>query len=131
MAEIETIIASRMESHAGLTALISTRSYNTLAPERVAKPYVVWTPGAIERIKVAGGSAALVKTSIDVDVYAATADSRMSVSAQLRSALDGWSTTSGAPLVQRAYLIDQEDSYEEDTKLYRRWHRMEVWYEEA
>lgn len=105
---LETVIYTRSQAHAGLTALIGTRLYFDELPQGVTLPAVLYARVHSERPSCMGADAGLVRARAQFDVYAATAKAARAVVEQLRSCYQRWSNTSGT-VVQDTYVLSEAD----------------------
>ena len=117
-------IYRQLHAFAGLEALVGTRiSPHGHGLQGGTLPYVTYQRLSTERTYLHDQSAAISKETVQVDCYAGDPDEARQVAVQVQQALDAWSS----PEVNRAFIRDDEDFYERDTKLYRVRVEAEVW----
>ena len=103
-----------LTNFAGLTALISTRTYPLLLPQDPTLPGMTYTrvTGSRQTTLVDGTGGDLERVYYQLDAWATTIKAAYQVSAQARLAL------AAATTFKTVYLQDR-DGYDTDTKLFR------------
>jgi hypothetical protein len=87
------------------------RVYPLIAPDGVARPYIVYQRVAANTENILSGGSGLVNTRLQVDVYATTYAQAQSVAAAIDALMADWA-------VQNVSVLSQ-DFYEPDAKLHR------------
>lgn len=105
---LETVIYTRSQAHAGLSALISTRLYFHELPQNATLPAVMYARVHSERPSCMGDDAGLARVRMQFDAYASTAKAARGVIEQLRDCFQRWSNTSGT-VVQDTYVLSEAD----------------------
>lgn len=105
---LETAIYSYLSGVTAVTDLVGTRIYPGQAPQGVALPYVIQFRVSTRRFPHVGGPSGMVRTRIQIDVYAATLDSAQSVFDALRDNLDGWRATLMDDVYVQSVNLDDE-----------------------
>lgn len=130
MAEIEQVIESKLTAHSGLSALISTRLYPLLLPQRPTLPAVTYQRISTMTIPTRDEPhASLGRPRFQFNVWAATFASARAVAQQLRVALPTLQQASN-PRVDVALLQDDQDVYEADTGKWQAILDAFIWHEE-
>lgn len=96
---IYSALYDHLAGNAGVSALVSTRIYATVAPANTAQPYVTFFRVSEEHFNHLLAAAGHVNVRMQCDVWAATPDSAAAVGDALRSALHGYSGTMGDELL--------------------------------
>lgn|SRR3990167_2054711 len=93
---IEDIIYSRMTTHAGTAALISTRCYPSQLPQGATIPAVTYQPiSRPERDDVPG----MFEQRVQFNCWAASVLAASALATQVRAAFTGWRDKNGTPVV--------------------------------
>ena len=96
---IESVIFDRLSTHAGLSALVSTRVYpGGKMPQNTEYPALTYGWVSSERISAMGSDTGIVRARLQVDVWAETYLSVRATAVQVRAALKRWSTTTGVTI---------------------------------
>lgn len=85
--------------------------YPVIAPDLVAKPYIVYQRVSVNSENVLSGNSGLVNSRVQIDVYATTFAQVVTIAAQIDALMAGWS-------VQNVSVLSQ-DGYEDAVKLFR------------
>ena len=109
----ELALFTRLSTHSGLSALISTRCYPLLMPQKAIFPNVVY-----QRISSTeqNGTSTIRETRFQISCWGVTYSSMHSIATQVRAALEGYSDLT----IKMARVVNQLDDYEDDTATYRR-----------
>jgi len=114
---LESDLLARLDGFAGLTALVSTRSYHLHLPQKPTYPAVTFQRISTERVSAMGADTGDVRARIQTDAWATTIDSAMAVAAQVRAALKRYGGTNSVTI----YDILQESEiplYEDEIQIY-------------
>jgi hypothetical protein len=115
--------------------LVNNRIYPHLLPPQPTLPALTFfrvTPGGTGVEYSHGGSSNLVSPRYQVDAWAKTSVDRAAVSAQVLAALSGRRGAFGAEVARSSFAVDPgRDSYEPETKLYRRTFEFEIQHAES
>src|SRR4030042_5808294 len=108
MAEVETVIYTRLSGYAGLIALTSTRIYPLILPQSPTLPAVTY-----QRIdgprESRFGADPVAHPRIQVDSWAKTYAGVKAVAPQVRGALQLWSSAATDPVVMTVEIDSDED----------------------
>ena len=105
---------ARLLGASALTALTSTRVYWGVAPQNVAKPYVVmYRVSGIRDMKMSGASG-LVESRVQIDSFGTTYASAKGVARQIEARLSGYRGTQSSIVFDGCFLIAERDGYEPD-----------------
>lgn len=113
----ESDIYGALAGHSGLSTLVGARVYPDVAPQAVAKPYVVWQQIWSETAEDFDGPASASSLDIhqiQITSWADTAQKAISVQEQVRLAIETASAFDAWGEQQRSM------GYESDTKLFGR-----------
>ena len=105
---IDNAIASRLNSHAGLDALIDGRSRPGRAEQNITKPYVTFFVVGNTRPSAMGSDTGVVHGRWQFDIWASSSTSLKAVVAQLILALQRWRQDSGPKIFDTFILNDHE-----------------------
>jgi hypothetical protein len=86
---IETDLYTTLSNDAGVTALVSTRIYPSLAPEGVTHPYITYQVITGTRLSTITGVGDATRKRIQMSCHANTYSVAKSVSAAVEAALEG------------------------------------------
>lgn len=109
---IEDDIFSTLALNTGISALVATRIYPTIAPETVTPSFIVYTRVTTNPVNSLVGTNALKNPLFQIDVYSRTHQQARSLGILIREAI-----LAATPF--SAVWRDTRDDYEPDTKLYR------------
>lgn len=133
---VDSQLKSRLRGFAGLTAIVGSRIHSEEAPQDTAFPYLTYfrVDGIPERVM--GPAYPLIRARYQFDAWAqATAASSAfalarSVLAQVRAALDTWSTSSGTIIQCALFISDGPDDSDDESKSKKSSVDYEINYEE-
>lgn len=133
---VDSQLKTRLRGFAGLTAIVGSRIHSGDAPQDTAFPYLTYfrVDGIPERVM--GPSYPLISARFQFDAWAqSTASSSAfaiarSVIAQVRAALDPWSTSSGTIIQCALFISDGPDGSDEESKSQKSSIDYEINYEE-
>jgi hypothetical protein len=101
---LEAAIKARIAAHAGLTALVSGRVFNTYVSPLPTRPYLIVRmidgPG---RARSMGNGATLIAQRVQVTVISESASSEIAVHAQVMAALDWLTGTFAGTAIELSY----------------------------
>lgn len=135
MSLISDFIA-RLAADTSVTALVSTRIYDTRAPQAPAKPYIVCQEISATRAPDLSGSSGAVNTLMQVSCRGVSAISARSVGEQVRDLMDGYRGTMGSTDVRFCNLdgdqmVDDPPATGEAQGLASRIMEFSIWHSEA
>lgn len=107
---------TRLSTHAGTAALVSTRVYPVILPQNVTMPAI-----AYQRISgtAQNGTTQIREARYQISCWGSTFASAQSVATQVRAALEEWSIGGSGVYVRMARVVNEQDDWEEDTRSYR------------
>ena len=118
---LETALRAELLSGSGIG--VGTRVYPLALPATAELPAVVYTRVSTQRLHCMGGDLALQRPRMQIDVYADTYASALTVAGNILTKLQNKTGTigsSGHTVTNGAILTENEtQSYEPDTKTYR------------
>lgn len=116
---VEGAIFTQATTHAGLSALISTRAYFVRGPQNPTKPFVVFTRVSAEREHASGTDANPTHAGFQITAMAADASGARDVADQVKLAFDRWSGTVDSTVIQGTLRDGSDlDLYDDVTKTY-------------
>lgn len=119
----------RGRTHAGLTALIGTRLYPGVLPQKCTYPAVNYSRVTAPRVSAMGADTGLVRARFQFDIWAETYAAARAVATQVIAAYKRWNTTTGVT-IQDIYLVGDVDLYEDETRIHHPALDFEVIYQE-
>jgi hypothetical protein len=87
---VEQAVYERLAAAAGVTDLIQTRIYPILAPQDVARPYVVFARQETANLATLGGRGTHDRVDLQVICHAETVDGARALASAVIVALDEW-----------------------------------------
>lgn len=134
MAAFEEELQSYLETDPGVSALVEDHIYPVRRPEKSPIPAVEWRRVDASRVYTHTPfieTDAWVQTRIQVDCWAYTFTEALNVGNAVLAALSGYEGGVTGTLIQSSMAVDEADSYEADTKFYRRRLDFRMMYEDA
>lgn len=127
---------AHLSGNAGVAALVSTRIFPLIIPQRSAEtilrqPCLVYSRVDVQRQQRFCETDGLVRSSFQLDCYAREYDDSNAVAAATRAALIDFRGMMGSVEVKAVFLDSQSDMVEPDPGLYRIVQRFVVWHEES
>lgn len=118
---IEEALFSYLSTYSGLSTLISKKIYPIIAPEGTAVPYVTYTRISGQRFHAFRSDSGMTNPTFQFSCFGTSYSNAKAVAAQLRAALQNYSGTMGGVggvSVQSVLLIDENDLYDDEAKVY-------------
>ena len=118
---IEEALYAYLSSHAGLTALVSTRIYPLVMPQNATLPAVTFSKISGPRAHAMQQDAGLAYPRFQVSCWGGTYKQAKEVAGQVRAALQDYTGTmggAGGVVVSGVFLEDENDLYEPGTQAY-------------
>jgi len=132
MAYIEEEIFARLNTYAGVSALVSGRIYPIHLPQNPTYPCVVYTRIANEHINNLDGSAGLSKPWIQIDAWADDPMEARDIGEQIRLGLQGYSGSPASGVKIHGVELDSDrETYEYEVMKYRHSADYFVWHSEV
>lgn len=120
---------SYLRDHAGLSALIERRVYPGRLPDPPTLPAVVYTRVSTVGTSAMDGPLADVEARFQIDVWSERYLEAIEVADQVRAAMLGYTGDMGTRSVAIPRMSNQQDSYEEETGLYRVMTEFIIWHD--
>lgn len=113
---IGNLLYSRLTTHAGTSALISTRCYPLTLPQKPTLPALVY-----QQISSAPnqGTSTLHRDRYQISCWASTYSGAVALATQVQSALEEHTDTDQTPYLKMTYRVNSLDDYDPDDELYR------------
>ena len=128
---VEGAIYTQATTHAGLSALISTRAYLGRGPQNPTLPILVFMRVSSEREHAMGADANPTHARFQLMAMAGDADEARGVADQVKLAFDRWSGTVDGTVIQSTLRGGADlDLYDDTTKTYMALVDFMVHYEE-
>ena len=128
---VEGAIFTQATTHAGLSALISTRAYLARGPQNPTLPILVFTRVSSEREHAMGSDANPTHARFQLMAMADDAGEVRDVADQVKLAFDRWSGTVDGTVIQGTLRDGADlDLYDDTTKTYMAAIDMMIHYEE-
>ena len=133
---IEEALYTYLSTHAGLSALVSTRVYPVVMPQGCTLPAVTYQKIDGPRVHAMGSDAGLAHPRFQVSCWGSTYKSTKDVAAQVRAALQDYTGTmggAGGVSVGGVFLDDENDLFDDaaGTGVYHVALDFIVWHTEA
>lgn len=133
---IEVALFDHLSGDAGVAALVGTRVFPLVIPQRSSQtvlrhPCLVYARLDVRRQQKFCETDGLVRSNFQLDCYATTYAESGNVAAATRSALIDFRGMMGAVRVRAVFLDSQSDFVEPDPGLYRVVQRFIIWHDES
>jgi len=126
---IDEAIFSRLSNYAGLTALVGTSPagiFPVIAPQDVARPFVVFQKISNERISAMGSDTDIARARFQFTSYAETHEGARDVGKQVRLALQRYSGVVATVTIDDIFIENELDDYDPETLLHSKVQDFEV-----
>jgi hypothetical protein len=130
--DISVALYSYLSNYAGLTALVSTRIYPTIAPQGATIPCVVIQKISGNRNHTMQGDIPLTNQIHQISIYAESHASQVAIAAQIRVALNnyvGVMATNGVT-VQGVMIVSEFEGYDTEAKEFFEKIDFEIFYDQ-
>ncbi len=127
---LEEHIHARIDAQ---VASVGTRIYPDKLPDNTSQetlPAVRYSIVTEERPSAMGSDPGNVQSTVQVDVYALTADVRRTTADLVRAALQRYNGTIGSHQIDASFVDDQESSFESESKMFRMRFNFDIWHRE-
>lgn len=131
---IEQALMTYLLAQSGITALVSTRIHFARAPQDVANPYIIVIKIDAPREHSHDGSSQLAHPRFQLSIFASTYSQAKNIAAAVQAALQGYSGTmggAGGVAVGNVLYEDENDLYEEETRLFHVACDYIIWHEDS
>lgn len=113
----EKVIHNRLSTHAGVSALVSTRVYPLVLPQEPTYPAITYAKVSSQRIEAVHSDPGMAIIRIQVTCWALTFDSVKSLAEQVRLALERYGTAVTGTTIAGVTVYDirmgsEADAYE-------------------
>ena len=127
MAVAADAVYTRLSTFAGLTALVSTRTYPVKAVQEPTKPFVWFRMISEVRPSTMSVDTGLVGTVFETNAIADTAESSSNVAEQVRAALQRWRDSGASPAIVDSFMVNRRVFFEEGKEEIRTLAEFLVW----
>ena len=131
MASVEKSVYGKLSGTSAVTDLVSTRIYPHMARQGDSLPYVTYFIVSSVPLNASTGSTDTVQTTIQIDVWAASASSAKAIADAIFTALDGYNDATNAVSYYTMQARRQEMDAPEDGSqrpIYRESMDWDVWH---
>lgn len=113
---ISELVYAALSNDAGVSALVSTRVYPVILPQRPTLPAISY-----QRISnsVKDGTSDIRQSRWQVDGWAQTYAGITALSAAIKTAMDAYHDTDQSPMIKWTDIVNELDDYDPETDLYR------------
>jgi len=119
MTTIQSVLYTRLSTHAALTSLTGLRIFPVEAPDGTARPYLTYHLISRNEVTACDGDAGVIDQVIQIDVWAESYAGARAVAEVLKTRLTNWKDAATTPAVLRTFKEDERDDYEDDTRIFR------------
>ena len=138
MTDLEEGLVSYLSAYAGLTAIISTRTYHIIIPQELALPCLTFqriSTATTHTHQTSGAAGDLAQARVQFDGWALTYAVAKSIIDQVRAALNGKTgeigTAPNAYTIRASLVEDESPEYDPETEYYRCRSDYLIWYQEV
>lgn len=128
---IEEALYTRLTGHAGTAALVSTRVYPNVLPQRATLPAITYRRVSGTREHAMGADPENVNSRVQVDCWASSYSGVKALYAQVFDALTRYRATVGAEQIDDIFAGVPLDLYEPEKELHRVSTDFLIWHREA
>lgn len=118
MADIETVLYTKLSGTSGISDLVATRVYPVKAPDQPTAPFIRYVEIDEPRMHGMTEDHGIAMPRIQIDCYAATHAAAKAVAAAVKAALQRWSDAATSPAILDAFFDTQRSDYESEVKLF-------------
>lgn len=126
-------VYARLSGYAGLTALLGTganfRAWPDEARQNATRPYLVFFQVGAERMPLSGVDSGVIGKRFQFNSYAESEDDARAVKDQVVAAINRLSGTYASVVIQDAYVENELDGVDDDTRLKVSIVDAVIWYE--
>ncbi len=112
---IEAAISYLLLNTAGISSLVSSRSYPIAIPQGTALPAISFSRISTERGLHHGGPTNVSKALFQFSAWALTALEAKNIAAEIRKAFHGYSGTPASQKIFISLVVDERDLFDFDT----------------
>ena len=115
---IGKVIYNILTNDSDVSAIISTKVYNSLAVEDVAYPYVVYELSGREFDDTKDGKSELDTLDYNIEIYSETLNEVNDLALKIRNALDRYSGTNSGLVIQSVHFTAEDVGYSDVDRVY-------------
>lgn len=131
MARLDEAVYARLQAVSGVTALVATRVYPSLLPQKPVYPCLRYQEVDGQRESAMGSDLGQVSATLQVDAYAATYAGSRALAEQVRLALQRFRGTVASVEIEDVFVSSgPNDFYEDQVKAYRTQMDFLIWHRE-
>lgn len=128
---LEAALYTRLTAHAGTSAIVSTRVYPNVLPQRATLPAVTYRRISTNRPPAMGADSGVAEVRMQVDSWADSYSGVKALQAQVRSALQRYNATVGSEVILDAFIVNEMDLYEPEKNVHRVLTDFTIWHRET
>lgn len=128
---IEEALYTRLTGHSGTAALVGTRVYPNVLPQRATLPALVYRRVSGTREHAMGDDPGNVLSRMQVDCWASSYSGVKALYAQVLDALSRYRATVGSETIDDILAGVPIDMYEPDKELHRVMTDFQIWHRET
>jgi len=111
---IETAINEILRTDTAIQALVGTRIYYVRSPQSADYPNITFQRRSTQRNRHLGGPSGVSRATFQIDCWATTQKVARQLADFVRLRIDDFGGVAGDHLIQRAYVDDDLDNWEQD-----------------
>lgn len=104
---------------AGVSAIVSSRVYPLVMPQKTTLPATTYQTTALKPDRNLAGNTGRMTATIRINAWAETYTEAKNLAEALRTALNDYSGAMGSDTIQRSGVESETDGWDEETELYR------------
>lgn len=123
MPQLETALFDYLSTDPGVSALVGDRIYPVRLPEKAVLPAIAWNRVSANRLNTYDAfeqTDAWVQARVQFNCWYNTAEGAIEVGEAVLLALSGYGGDMSGQLIGSSFAVNEFDTYEAATKLYRR-----------
>ena len=112
---LKDALYEQLKDNAGISALVGTRVYHSVAPESATRPFIVFQQIGGDHVHDMSGASGLARRDIQIAYYADKPKDAEAGSEAIRNAIDGFNGTMGTIVtadVSGSFLSGSIDTFE-------------------
>lgn len=130
MSDVTDAVRTRLTAHSGTAALIGTRAWFLMLPQNPTLPASTVQKISATRESAMGDDIGLAEGRVQVRACAATRAGAYALAEQQRDALQRYSGTSAGVAIADAFLVDEDELFEDAGKIWSVRQDYMVWWSE-
>jgi len=116
---IEDGLFSYLTNNAGVKAIVVSRVYPLVMPQKTTLPAITYQTTALKPDRTMAGNTGRMTATIQINAWAETHVGVKALAQALRTALNDYSGAMGSDTIQRSRVETEKDGWDEETGFYR------------